>query len=219
MNQDLKSYYDERADEYDNVYLNPKEQDDLKQATEVFQHLFLKKTVLEFACGTGYWTERIGKVAKSVHATDVNKSVIDIAEKRRNLGNIRYKVADMYSFESEGKYDGFFGGFIWSHIKIQDLDKFMASLKRWIKAKGKIAFIDSNPLKSTNHDLKRIVKSDDFGNTYQKRTVKSGDEYLVLKNFPVKEFIYETLSKIADNIEVIQTPYYWIAIGEMKNID
>ncbi len=217
MKQDLKSYYDERANEYDRVYLNPKEQEDLEQATKIFQNLFLNKTVLEFACGTGYWTERIGKTAKSIYATDVNKSVIKIAEERRKLNNITYEVADMYDFESENKYEGFFGGFIWSHIKIQDLDNFVGSLKRLIKPDGKIAFIDSNPLKSTNHDLKRIIKTDDFGNTYQKRMVENGNKYLVLKNFPNKEFICEKLSKIANNIEIVQTKYYWTAFGEIKN--
>jgi len=86
-----------------------------------------------------------------------------------------------------------------------------------IKSNGKIAFIDSNPLKSTNHDLKRIIKTDDFGNTYQERKIENGNEYLVLKNFPNKEFICKKLSKIANKIEIIQTKYYWIALGELKN--
>ena len=138
-------------------------------------------------------------------------------KERKKLNNITYEVADMYDFESENKYEGFFGGFIWSHIKIQDLDNFVGSLKRLIKPNGKIAFIDSNPLKSTNHDLKRIIKIDDFGNTYQERKVENGNKYLVLKNFPNKGFICEKLSKIANNIEIVQTKYYWIAIGEIKN--
>jgi len=217
MKQDLKSYYDERANEYDKVYLNPKEQEDLEQATKIFQNLFLNNTVLEFACGTGYWTERIGKTAKSIYATDINKSVIKIAEERRKLSNITYEVADMYDFESENKYEGFFGGFIWSHIKIQDLDEFMVNLKKMIKPKGKLAFIDSNPSKGTNHCLKRIVKTDDFGNTYQERKVENGNKYLVLKNFPNYGFICEKLSKIAIKIEIVQTKYYWIALGEIKN--
>ena len=104
MKQDLKSYYDERANEYDKVYLNPKEQEDLEQAMKIFQNLFLNKTVLEFACGTGYWTEKIGKTAKSIYATDVNKSVIKIAEEKRKLNNITYKVADMYDFEYVESY-------------------------------------------------------------------------------------------------------------------
>ena len=217
MNQDLKLYYDERANEYDKVYQNPKEQEDLEKATKIFQNLFSNITVLEFACGTGYWTERIGKTAKSIYATDVNKSVIKIAEEKRKLNNVTYELADMYDFKSKNKYEGFFGGFIWSHIKIQDLDEFIGNLKRLVKPKGKIAFIDSNPLKDTNHDLKRVFKTDDFGNTYQERKVKNGNEYLVLKNFPKKEFIYEKLSKIANKIEVVQTKYYWIALGEIKN--
>lgn len=54
MNQDLRAYYDERANEYDNIYLNPKEQKDLAEATKIIQRLFLERSVVEFACGTGY---------------------------------------------------------------------------------------------------------------------------------------------------------------------
>ena len=61
MNNNLKSYYGESAPEYDKVYLNPHEQNDLINTTKIFQNLYLNKTALEFACGTGYWTEQIGK--------------------------------------------------------------------------------------------------------------------------------------------------------------
>lgn len=217
MKQDLKSYYDERANEYDKVYLNPEEQEDLAEATGILQNVFSSKTVLEFACGTGYWTERIGKTAKSVHATDVNKSVIKIAQERRRLDNVTYEVADMYDFESEKRFEGFFGGFIWSHIKLQDLDRFVENLKKLIRPKGNVVFIDSNPLRDTCHDLKRVIKTDDIGNTYQKRKIENGNEYLVLKNFPTNDFLQEKLSKITNDLKVVRTRYYWIAFGEMKN--
>lgn len=219
MKQDLRSYYDERANEYDKVYLNPEEQEDLKEVTEILQNVFSNKTVLEFACGTGYWTERIGKAAKSVYAIDVNKSVIKIAQERRKLDNIIYAVADMYGFESEKKYEGFFGGFIWSHIETQYLDSFIENLKKLVSPKGNIVFIDSNPLKGTYHDLKKVIKTDDFGNTYQKRKIENGNEYLVLKNFPTDDFLHEVLSKITNELKVVRTKYYWIAFGEMKNMN
>ena len=76
MNRDIIAYYHHRAGEYDKVYLNPAEQSDLLEATKFFQDIFYRKDVLEIACGTGYWTERIAKVANSVYATDINQSVI-----------------------------------------------------------------------------------------------------------------------------------------------
>src|SRR5262245_61706148 len=119
MNQDLTSYYRDRAKEYDKVYLIPDEQEDLIKATEIFQELFPNKTVLEIACGTGYWTEQISKVATSIFATDINESVIEIAKARKNFDNVIFEVADIFSLKTETKYDALFGGFIWSHILLQ----------------------------------------------------------------------------------------------------
>jgi predicted methyltransferase len=66
MNQSIISYYNERAKEYEKVYLNPDEQEDLLTATRFFQEIFSHKAVVEIACGTGYWTEQISKTATSV---------------------------------------------------------------------------------------------------------------------------------------------------------
>jgi len=50
---------------------------------------------LEIACGTGYWVERNARTANSVCATDINESVIEIAEGRR-MENITFAVADLF---------------------------------------------------------------------------------------------------------------------------
>lgn len=209
MNRDLVSYYSDRAKEYEKVYLNPDEQEDLRRATEVFQNLFSQKTVLEIACGTGYWTERISKTATSIFATDINESVIEIARKRKKE-NITFAVADMYNFTPDKKYEGVFGGFIWSHILRQDLDSFLDKVKDFLKPSGTIVFIDGNAVEGTNHDIKKITETDEYGNTYQTRKLEDGTFHLILKNFPTKEFLIQKLSSIATDINFISFKYYWI---------
>lgn len=210
MNQDLVSYYNDRAQEYEKVYLNPDEQEDLLKAETVFQDLFSKKTVLEIACGTGYWTKRIAETATSVLATDVNESVIEIAREKRMNNNVTFAVADMYSFTPDKKFEGVFGGFIWSHILLQDLDKFIDKVRSFLKPDGIIVFIDGNAVEGTNHDLKKITKTDEQGNTYQTRKLENGTSHLVLKNFPTKDFLFKKLSRIATDINFINTEYYWL---------
>ena len=97
MNQDLVSYYSDRAKEYEKVYFNPDEQDDLREAETIFLNLFSQKTVLEIACGTGYWTERIAQTASPIYATDINQSVIEIAKYRQN-NNTTVATYKMYHF-------------------------------------------------------------------------------------------------------------------------
>ena len=122
----------------------------------------------------------------------------------------------MYNFQSDVKYEALFGGFIWSHILLQDLDKFIELLKRFLKPNGRFAFIDSKNVEGTNHDMKRITKTDEIENTYQTRKLKSGREHLVLKNFPTQDFIDQKLSKNTDEIEIVELEYYWIATCKLK---
>ncbi|GHM99693.1 hypothetical protein WSM22_11830 [Cytophagales bacterium WSM2-2] len=216
MNQDLVSYYKDRAKEYDKVYLIPEEQQDLAEATRIFQELFFQKTVLEIACGTGYWTEQLSKTARSVLATDINESVLEIAKRRNTSGKVLFEVADMYRLTTETKYDALFGGFIWSHIPLQDLDNFLHKMTSVLKPNAVIAFIDSKQVMGGSHDSKSIKETDDQGNTYQARNLENGTTHLVLKNFPTQESLIQKLSKIATGIKYIDLEHYWIVSCKMK---
>jgi ubiquinone/menaquinone biosynthesis C-methylase UbiE len=190
--------------------LNPNEQGDLQKAADIFQSLFSEKTVLEVACGTGYWTEQISKTATSIYATDINESVIAIANNRAINTNVTFAAADMFNMTTDKKYESVFGGFIWSHILLQDLDRFIGKVKGSLKSEGTIAFIDSNHVEGTNHDIASITKTDEYGNTYQTRKLDNGTSHLVLKNFPTKDFLFQKLSSIATDINHVSLKYYWI---------
>ncbi len=211
MNLDLALYYNERAKEYDKVYQIPEEQDDLLKSTKLFQKIFANKSVLEIACGTGYWTEQISKTANSILATDINEAVIDIAKKRSFNDNVTFQVVDLKNLNVEIKFDSLFGGFIWSHILIQDLDSLLYNLKNLIVGKGEVVFIDSKQIEGSSHDKKRITRIDEFGNTFQTRSLENGTIHEVLKNFPSNNFLIEKLSQIATDIEIIDLDHYWIA--------
>jgi ubiquinone/menaquinone biosynthesis C-methylase UbiE len=61
MNTDIVSYYKGRSKEYERIYSKPERQEDLKSATTILQEIFAGKQVLEIACETGYWTEKIAE--------------------------------------------------------------------------------------------------------------------------------------------------------------
>jgi 2-polyprenyl-3-methyl-5-hydroxy-6-metoxy-1,4-benzoquinol methylase len=218
MNQDLTSYYKERAKEYDRVYQIPEEQNDLLQSAQLFQTLFSGKSVLEIACGTGYWTEQIAKTATAVLATDINEAVIDIAKTRTLPDKVSFKVADMNSLSANHPFEGLFGGFIWSHILIQDISQFLLNINKLVIATGDIVFIDSKPVKGTNHDHQRITRVDEFGNTFQTRKLDNGKTFEVLKNFPDNQMLVKQLSAIATDIHISDLEYYWIAHCKMKRV-
>lgn len=210
MNNSLIDYYKQRASEYEKIYSKPERQDDLKKAENILRPLFKNKSVLEIACGTGHWTERLFKDAASVYATDVNEAVVEIARRKNYLNlPIKFEVADLYNLSRNTKYDCVFGGFIWSHIPLQELDKFINTVNNLVLPGGQVIFIDNIYVHGSNHP---ITETDEKGNTFQARKLDNGTIHRVLKNFPDEAFLRQKLSGLASKIQVINLEYYWILI-------
>ena len=208
MNTDLVKYYKDRAKEYEKIYSKPERQDDLQSSTTILQELFADKTVLEIACGTGYWTEGISKSATSIFATDINETVIEIAQQKDfSNAQVAFGLADIFNFKPDNKYDSLFGGFIWSHILLLDLDKFLNTVNKFVLPGGTIVFMDNNFVEGSNHS---ITNTDEHGNSFQTRKLDNGTTHLVLKNFPTENFLRQKLSNIATDIKFINLTYYWI---------
>jgi len=214
MNTDLIRYYKDRAKEYENIYLKPERQDEIKTATTLLQNLFAGKTVFEIACGTGFWTEKIAGTATSILATDINKSVIEIAEQKSYpKNNVTFDLADIFDLSIKTRYESLFGGFIWSHIKLQDLDKFLDAVNNSILPGGTVVFMDNNFVEGNSHP---ITNSDQEGNTFQTRKLANGTTHLVLKNFPTERFLRKKLAGIGTDLKFINLKYYWVLVYKTR---
>jgi len=210
MNTDIVAYYRDRAAEYENVYAKPHYLRDLTRMTAISQDIFRDKTVLEIACGTGWWTERIARTARSVYATDINQSVLDIAAaKDYPGGNVAFRLEDVFGHYPDRTFDALFGGFIWSHILLKRLDEFLECALERVQPGGTLVFSDSLfvPDNST-----AISQTDPSGNTWQTRRLEDGSEHLVLKNFPTPDFLREKLP----GAEVIELEYFWLAVAQRQ---
>ena len=210
MNTDLVTYYKNRANEYEKIYALPERQEELAAATDILQNLFKDKEVVEIACGTGYWTERIAKTARSIFATDINQNVIDIAEgKNYHPCEVTFAAADLFQFQPSKKYETLFAGFIWSHVLLQDLDRLVQIASGLVVPGGRLVFMDNNYVADSNRPL---THKDEAGNTFQTRKLEDGSEHLVLKNFPAEAFLREKWKGIAADIELFNFKYYWILV-------
>lgn len=208
MNTDLVYYYKERAKEYEKIYSKPERQEDLASAAEIFKNLFRGKEVFEIACGTGFWTKIISETAQSILATDINKTVLEIAAAKNYLPAIvEFKTADVFHLSNAKKYKNVFGGFIWSHIDLQDLNKFIGKVNSLAELGAKIVFIDNNYVEGSNLP---VTEKDDIGNTYQTRILENGTTHKVLKNFPSEHFINRILKDKTSSINFVNLHYYWI---------
>lgn len=125
--------------------------------------------------------------------------------------NVIFEQADFNQYQPSRKYEALFGGFIWSHIPVQELRDFLKNINRFVLPEGLVVFMDNNYVAGSNTPIDR---TDEFGNTYQLRKLENGSAHLVCKNFPSEAFIRDQLQGLAGTIQFINLEYFWILMYE-----
>ncbi|HYV95339.1 MAG TPA: class I SAM-dependent methyltransferase [Chitinophagales bacterium] len=208
LSVDVQEYYHRRASHYDSLYHREERKEALDEAAKILQQIFSGKEVLEIACGTGYWTKEISLTSKSIHATDINDAMLAIAYKRNYpKNNVTFERADFNSLNPGHRFEALFGGFIWSHIPVEELDPFIQQMHNYVQHDGTVVFIDNNFVEGSNTPISHEDKS---GNTYQLRTLPDGETFSIVKNFPDEKFIQRKLEGKAKPVNFIKLKYYWI---------
>lgn len=202
-------YYQKRAKEYELIYQKPERQKDLSLIKEYLEKQFIDKTIIEIACGTGYWTEVLSKPSKSILATDINPKVLQIAQNKKYLKqNITFEIKDIEDLKYvSGNFEGLFGGFIWSHIRKEDIEDFLKMALNQVKEGAEIVFLDNKFIAGSSTP---IIKIDDNGNTFQIRELMSGEKFEILKNFPHPDEMKGLIDKVGNDFEWLDFDYYWI---------
>jgi SAM-dependent methyltransferase len=206
---ELAAYYAARALEYESVYAKPERQADLMQLRTSVETFARDRRVLEVACGTGYWTAVLAKRATWVVATDIGAEVLLIA-RAKQLPNVAFFQADaMAPLVVPGVFDAAFAGFWWSHLRRDELSRFLEGLHTRVAPSAVVMLVDNRYVEGNSTP---IARSDSAGNTYQRRRLSNGDEYEILKNFPAPSDIRDSITACGGtSIEIIELEYYWCA--------
>ena len=216
MSEVLKKYYSLVADTYEKVFDKAERLADLEELEEKVLSVLEGHKVLELACGTGYWTERIASVASSVYATDINQSMLDQAQtKEYENENVTFGIEDLYQLNlsniaanaGDEKFTACFLGFTWSHIRRDDYLNIIAQCKKVLGAGGLIVLIDNNEVEGNNRP---IVRTDTDKNTYQFRENNDGTRIEVIKNFPTDSFMRKRLALATTNLRIVRNEYFWM---------
>jgi demethylmenaquinone methyltransferase/2-methoxy-6-polyprenyl-1,4-benzoquinol methylase len=198
------AYYAARAQVYDETagYTDPEAEQLRVPIKARYQEMFRGHTVLEIACGTGYWTPAIAEVAESVLATDINPSLMAQAKERcKGLSNVAFQIADAYTLT--GVSTGFsaaLGIWWWSHVPRERLSIFLRALHSKLQPGAIVLFVDQLPYPG------HVRRRDPQGNTIEQRSLPDGRSFEIVKNFPTEEDIRRALAGIADNVEYIKRP-------------
>ena len=204
---ELVGYYRRRAAEYEAIYAKPERQADLAVLGKTIPERFEKLRVLEIACGTGYWTERIARRAASLTATELAEEPMRIAQsKTYERGNVVFQTANAYALPPAlGIFDAAFGGFWWSHVPRERIGEFLESLHARLQPGARVVLFDNRYVEGNSTP---IAATDAAGNTYQDRRLADGSVSRIVKNFPTG---VELRRWLGPNLAYEELDYYWLA--------
>ena len=205
----LAAYYAARAREYERIYAKPERQADLARLRELIPGYLARRSVLEIACGTGYWTQAIAQVASKVTAIDINPETLEIA-RAKNLPaeRVAFSVADVHDLPPDfSAFTGAFAGFWWSHMLRAERPGFVESLHRALAPGAVVVILDNRYVEGSSTPISHV---DADGNSFQRRRLDDGSEHVVLKNFPIEAELRTELDGIAAQVEYTALEYYWL---------
>ncbi len=205
----MLDYYKRRAAYYERVYHKPERQDDLRAMEAWMPTVFAGRRVLEVACGTGWWTPFGAQQAKRWLATDLNPETMEVARAKPMPACVEFRTVDAYTLAETGSetFDAAFAGCWWSHVLLQDLPGWLATLHTKLEPGARVVFLDNSFVQTSSTPLSR---RDEEGNTYQQRTLDDGSSHEVLKNFPTPEQAFAVLGPRARQPRWIDHVHYWI---------
>lgn len=209
----LKRYYAARALEYERIYAKPERQADLRQLELRLPEMLDGRKILELACGTGYWTQFLARKAQSILALDANPETLQLAlEKPLPPERVHFRAADIYALPDDlGAFDGAFAGFWWSHVPLRDRVRFLQSLDQRLLPGAKVVLLDNLFVEGSSTP---IAHKDEDGNTYQRRRLNDGSEYVVLKNFPTEVELFDVIGAFARDMQFQCLEFYWVFVYE-----
>ncbi len=219
-NNDLdkqNEYYSKRASEYEQIYFrdNKERRQEIDDEVIRLKELATDKSIIELACGTGYWTTRVSETASDIIASDFSQEMIVEAKKKSYRCPIQFLQADLHNppFEASS-CDLLLLGFWLSHEPCQDYPTLFNTLKKLIKQNGKIWMIDNNP--PAEGSKFESVGKDSFGNNYKKRFLDDETEYSILKNYFTDESLRKILEPYFEIELLIHKRYYWSVVLTAK---
>jgi ubiquinone/menaquinone biosynthesis C-methylase UbiE len=204
----MQSYYARRAATYERVYAKPERQNDLRAMQAWIGSQFAGRSVLELACGTGWWTPHAARDAQAWLATDINPETLALAQAKALPPCVRLATVDAYSLDGIGaqRFDAAFAGCWWSHVLLQDLPSWLAQLHARLEPGARVVFLDNSFVQTSSLP---ITRHDALGNTYQQRVLDDGSTHEVLKNFPSFEQALKCIGPRTQHAQWHAWTHYW----------
>lgn len=211
---ELQAYYAARAPYYDAVYLKPERREDIAFLKQYLPSRLATRSVLEVACGTGYWTQFIAPVVHRLVATDATPAPMEFAKLRPDTERVEYVRADAYALPPElGEFSGAFAGLWLSHVPVGQRAQFFTSLHSRLSPGARVILMDNSEVQCRELP---ITEHDKEGNTYQDRKLRNGTVHRVLKNFPSEAELRAMVLSAATTALYRELDNFWLFEYELS---
>ncbi len=217
MNDPLtEEYYSARAPEYEQIYYRdvPQRRQEIDDQVVRVKKLATGRTVLDLACGTGYWTKVLAETAREVIASDLSPAMLVEARKKEYVCPVEFVRTDMFEHRFDKRFDLVTSGFWFSHQPRQEFDRFFEVLRHPLTEDGLIWLIDNNPpAEGPKVESERV---DEHGNNFKKRFLDGGEQYVILKNYFEKQELKDIFAAEFEVLELVYRNCYWSVLLRTK---
>jgi SAM-dependent methyltransferase len=214
-NDPVARYYASSTQAADAALSRAERAHDLAQVRERIAALVRGQTVLELACGTGYWTEVVAASAERVLATDILDEMIERAQRRRlPEGKVAFRRVDGLDLpEDLGAFSCVFIGFWWSHLKRDEQDDLLVQLRARLGPNVTLILLDDVYVEGSSTT---VARTDAQGNTYEIVTAPDGERFELPKNYPADSALRKRLGGDVREIRIERLTYYWLLTCRLK---
>ena len=220
-----QAYYRARAPEYDEWFLREGRYDrgpgfrarwagELEGARRALDVFGPTGRVLEIACGTGLWTERLLRHAERVVALDLAPEML--AEARQRLGDrvgggpgaaVELVEADIYEWSPQAPFDVVFFGFFLSHVPPSHFDRFFARVRDLLAPGGRFFFVDNLREETSTAGDHTLPPAESVA---ARRRLNDGREFRIIKVFYDPPALAERLAALGWEATVTRTERFFL---------
>lgn len=212
------AYYRARADEYDEWWQRAGRYDhgpaatsrwwqEVAEVQQALDDLKLSGDLLELACGTGWWTERLAGLTCRLKCIDASAETIAINRARLEKAGLSlpaYEVADLFTWQPSETFDAAFFSFWLSHVPPARFDDFWSVVAKALKPNGRVFFVDSAREKTVT------LTGTSTPLAIQERQLNDGRTYRVVKMFYDPFDLGNRLRSLGWRCEIRRTNSYFI---------
>jgi demethylmenaquinone methyltransferase/2-methoxy-6-polyprenyl-1,4-benzoquinol methylase len=216
------AYYRARAPEYDEWFLrqglcdlgpewNERWHDEVESVAAKLVDFAPSGRVLELACGTGWWTQRLAAHAGDLTCVDASPEAIGIASER--VPSARYVVADLFEWEPDRTYDVVFFSFWLSHVPAPRFEAFWGLVDSALAPGGRVFFIDNLVKKLPELDEATRVRKASMQYAGARdgeviRRLNDGREFRAVKIYYQPDHLMRRLAALGWKVEIESTDWF-----------